>query len=48
MLLFQEEENEELRKVIEQAIEHIQNPEGIGDVYEEAFAIIERILAASV
>lgn len=42
VLLFQEEENEELRKVIEQAIEHIQNPEGNGDVYEEAFAIIEK------
>lgn len=42
VLLFQEEENTELREVIEQAIEHIQNPEGNGDVYEEAFEIIEK------
>ena len=41
-LLFQEDENTELREAIEQAIEHIQNPEGNGDVYEEAFAIIEK------
>lgn len=42
VLLFQEEENTELREVIEQAIAHILNPQGNGDVYEEAFAIIEK------
>lgn len=41
LLLFQEDENKELREAIEQAIEHIQSATGIGDVYEEALAIIE-------
>ena len=42
VLLFQEDENAELRAAIEQAIERIQNPKGNGDVYKEAFAIIEK------
>nr|WP_298059712.1 hypothetical protein [uncultured Blautia sp.] len=42
ILLFQEEENSELREVIEQAIQYIQNPTGNGDVYEEALGIIEK------
>ena len=35
LLLFQEEENKELREAIENAIQHIQNATGTGDVYEE-------------
>lgn len=42
LLLFQEDENKELRQAIENAIEHIQNATGSGDVYEEALAIIEK------
>ena len=42
LLLFQEDENKELREAIENAIEHIQNATGTGDVYEEALAIIEK------
>lgn len=42
LLLFQEEENKELREAIENAIQHIQNATGTGDVYEEALAIIEK------